>query len=50
MEQNYSQTRTSSPFFDADALLMAQVVGQDYELLLVDVLLKNCLKKTNDTI
>lgn len=50
MEQNYSETRTSSQLFNPDSMLMAQVVGQDYELLLIDMLLKSTFDKAKEVI
>lgn len=50
MEQNYSETRISSQLFNSDAMLMAQVVGQDYELLLIDMMLKSVFEKNKEVI
>lgn len=44
MEENYPQTMRTTPF-NEDEMLMQQVVGEDYELLLIDMLLKESFKE-----
>lgn len=43
MEDRYSLNTIKSPI-NEDALLMQQVVGDDYELLLIDILLREAFK------
>ena len=44
MEDNYTQTMKINPF-NEDAFFMSQVVGDDYELLLIDMLLAQSFKE-----
>jgi|GEM_PF-3784994 len=46
MEENYTQTMRTSPFND-DVFCMSQVVGEDYELFLVDILLAQSFKEVD---
>lgn len=46
MEQNYSENlRINS--LNEDALMMQQVIGDDYELLVVDIMLRNAFSFEN---
>lgn len=46
MEQNYSENLRINNL-NEDAFMMQQVVGDDYELLVVDIMLKNAFSYEN---